>query len=197
MDDNRVKLLSRVGIFIVIVFILALVLGRSVSFSIGDIFSADIGANDGNDMTEDASGDVKSPTEEPEDDPTEIPTSEPTEAVVVVEIIVPGEGETVARELTLGGTAVNVPDDLAVWVYVYSAGDGVYMLTVAERLDDGSWTAEVLVGAKGNSDSGSSFRVGVVLADDAAVKSILDNYEELPVLPGGVELMDEIVVVRE
>lgn len=194
MDDNRVKLLSRVGIFIVIIFILALVLGRSVSFSIGDIFSADIGADNGTENLRDGD-DIA--TEVPDDDPTEEPTPEPTEAVVVVEIIVPGEGETVARELTLGGTAVNVPDDLAVWVYVYSAGDGVYMLTVAERLDDGSWTAEVLVGAKGNSDSGSSFRVGVVLADDAAVKSILDNYEELPVLPGGVELMDEIVVVRE
>ncbi len=154
MDENRFKLFSRFGALMVILLFVALLLGRTVSFSFGDFFSADIGG--GNDEKNQVveGGQDEEPTDEPTEEPTEEPTLVPTEPGVMVEIVSPGEGETVGRELTVTGTWENVPDDLVVWVYVFSPVAGEYVLTIVERLVGGPGTAETLVGAKGASNCG-------------------------------------------
>lgn len=197
MDDNRFKLFSRLGALLVILLFVALFLGRSVSFSFGDFFSANIGGgnNEKNQVVND--GQDEEPTEAPTKEPTEEPTLVPTEPGVMVEIVSPGEGETVGRELTVTGTWENVPDDLVVWVYVFSPAAGEYVLTIAERLDDGTWTAEVLAGSKGASNSGKGFEVGVVLVTQGAAQNIIENDGTLPVLPLGTQIYDEVLVTRE
>ena len=193
MEKDRSRMFMIMGILLVLLLFAALFMGRGMSFNLGNFFEAEIGEGAGIEP-------VVPPTVEEQEEPVEVPPTDvpPTDTPAPqAGFSSHDDGARTGQLTALAGSFANLPDGYDLWLYVYDADDNSYQLLLLPQSADGVWSMDVEIGGKGNNFSGLSFGVGLLLADDDASASIIANDFELPVLPAGVEVLQEITLVRE
>ncbi len=127
---------------------------------------------------------------------------EPTHA----SILSPPSGSSVPRSITVEGTTCHIPDGKQLWLFVGSnAIPGYYPLTGPLAISsDGKWRTHALIGSTQPNDSGASFLLVPVLADQeggAAIQHFLTRSDVksryLYPLPRGIQILSKVLVIRK
>ena len=109
------------------------------------------------------------------------PSPEPTDPVV--KITQPTDGSQVPIEKDFAGTFSNLPENASLWLYVYPTDEHKYYLReIVDRRNDGTWQLrKVPFGTPAN--IGTTYRVGVLVADIESTRSLRSNSQGLSQLP--------------
>lgn len=123
----------------------------------------------------------------------------------------PKMGASVPRLVPVQGTACNIPNEKQLWLLVLPEGTTAYHPQTGPVIvsSDGVWTASVYVGSDGTVDLGRGFIVITALADQQGSNAIRQYFEQsrpsgpsgphfagLATLPPGIQLMDQVRVLR-
>jgi hypothetical protein len=108
-------------------------------------------------------------------------TTTPTDPVVT--IAQPTNGSKVPIKSDFAGTFTNLPKNVSLWLYVYATEEHKYYLReIIDRGNDGNWQLKnVIIG--GSADIGSTYKVGVLVADAASTKALRSKSKGLSQLP--------------
>ncbi|HZR43913.1 MAG TPA: hypothetical protein VFB12_27610 [Ktedonobacteraceae bacterium] len=110
------------------------------------------------------------------------------------------------RSITVEGTTCHIPDGKQLWLFVGSnAIPGYYPLTGPLAISsDGKWRTHALIGSTQPNDSGASFLLVPVLADQeggAAIQHFLTRSDVksryLYPLPRGIQILSKVLVIRK
>ena len=122
-----------------------------------------------------------------------------------VSVTSPSPDASVPRLAPVKGTACNMPNGKQLWLLVQPEGVTAYYPQVGPIIvpSDGNWNASVYVGLDGTVDIGRGFILTAVLADDQGSAAIRQYFAQsgsqftgLSPLPPGIQLMDQVRVVR-
>ena len=118
--------------------------------------------------------------------PVPTPTPTITNTLVpspVVKITQPTDGSQVPIEKNFAGTFSNLPENASLWLYVYPTDEHKYYLReIVDRRNDGTWQLiKVAFGTSAN--IGTTYRVGVLVADIESTMSLRSNSQGLSQLP--------------
>lgn len=115
----------------------------------------------------------------------------------------PSEGAALPLLITAQGTECNLPGDKQFWLLVVAEGvQGFFPQNQILVSSDGRWSASAILGQKGAVDVGREFVLYTALADasgQAAIRSYFapaPDFKPLYPLPGGIQLINQVHVVR-
>lgn len=153
---------------------------------------------------------TSTPTLAPTPTPALTPTSTPTPTPPQVVITFPTPGSKVGSFITLRGTASNIPAGKELWLFVTEEGvDGYYPQNTKPItiFSDGSWNVDAHLGQQNDPTAvGKTFTLFPALIDQNdseahnAIKAYFQQttqYNSIPSLPGGIQLLSPVQVVRE
>jgi hypothetical protein len=111
------------------------------------------------------------------------PVTSPVTTDLAVTIAQPTNGSKVPTKSDFAGTFTNLPKNVSLWLYVYATEEHKYYLReIIDRGNDGNWQLKnVILG--GSADIGSTYKVGVLVADVASTKTLRSNSKGLSQLP--------------
>jgi hypothetical protein len=118
----------------------------------------------------------------------------------------PSDGAVVSQVVIVEGTACHIPQDKELWVLVAAAGVPGYFPQTGPILvssNDNKWSASAQLGGANTLDTGKDFVLYTALADQtgsAAINGYFANapdFKPLNPLPAGMQLLNQIQVVRE
>ncbi len=110
-------------------------------------------------------------------------------------IAFPRDGDMVDRTISLNGSFANLPPYTQIWVYVYAEKQERYYTDKATTFNVlGIWLAQSVV--IGTIDDTNAYRIGVLLVEPDAAKDLKSNPDNRESLPAGVQVFDEITIVR-
>jgi hypothetical protein len=127
-----------------------------------------------------------------------------------VKITSPQNGATIPQaSIDIEGTSTDIPAGQALWIMVYPHGVNRYYPQDKRDLPivmmaNGDWSAQAIVGS--DTDSGLEFKLFAVLADEKAIKAIIDyldasrakgSWDGLVQLPDGATICDKVSVTRK
>lgn len=120
----------------------------------------------------------------------------PTVQEPEMKIIKPAEGSTVPMSSTFSGTYKHLTEGMSMWLYIFAPGEGKYYLDeIANYRNDGTWEASgVIIG--GEADNGATYRVGVLIADAEATRTLRKDSDGLNELPSGARTFSEYPIRR-
>jgi hypothetical protein len=115
--------------------------------------------------------------------PTPSALASPVTTDLAVTIAQPINGSKVPIKSDFAGTFINLPKNVNLWLYVYGTEEHKYYLReITDRRNDGNWQIKnVIIG--GSADIGSTYKVGVLVADVASTKMLRSNSKGLSQLP--------------
>jgi hypothetical protein len=110
-----------------------------------------------------------------------ITTTTPTDLAVTISQ--PKNGSKVPIKSDFAGKFTNLPQNVSLWLYVYATEEHKYYLReIINRGNDGNWQLKsVIIG--GSADVGSTYKVGVLVADAASTKTLRSKSKGLSQLP--------------
>lgn len=123
-----------------------------------------------------------------------------------VNITSPVSGSSVARLVTVQGTACHVPSDRKLWLLVVPEGATGYFPQPGpvDISADGNWSAAAYMGLDNPVDAGRGFVLIAALADSQGNSGILPYFAQsgpefkgLEPLPQGVQMMTQVKVIRK
>lgn len=120
-------------------------------------------------------------------------------------IISPADRSVVPQLTIVQGTACHIPQDRELWLLVAAAGVPGYYPQNGPIIvsSDRKWSASAQLGQAGSVDVGRGFVLYTALADQGGRAAILSyfasapNFTPLNPLPAGIQLLDQIAIVRE
>lgn len=123
-----------------------------------------------------------------------------------VTITSPTSGSKVPELITVQGTACHISNDKELWLFIGSNGVPGYYPQSGPIIvsSDGQWSVSVYIGSDNSSDVGGGFILTPALADKEG-SAVIQNYikhsgnttNSLDPLPGGIQLMNQELVVRK
>jgi hypothetical protein len=111
------------------------------------------------------------------------PLASPVTTDPALTIAQPTNGSKVPTKSDFAGTFTNLPKNVSLWLYVYATEEHKYYLReIIDRGNNGNWQLKnVIIG--GAADIGSTYKVGVLVADIASTKTLRSNSKGLSQLP--------------
>lgn len=150
------------------------------------------------------------PTLAPTSTPALTPTPTPTPTLPQVVITFPSPGSKGGSFITVRGTASNIPAGKELWLFVTEEGvDGYYPQNTKPItiFSDGSWNVDAHLGQQSDPTAvGKTFTLFPALIDQIdseahnAIKAYFQQtgqYNPIPSLPSGIQLLSPVQVVRE